>query len=200
MNRTEDLYERLYYPQNKLIMGIDEAGRGPICGPLCVACCVLPIGYTNDEIYDSKKLSPKKREELYTVIIETAVFYKVKVIAPKIIDKMNIYRATRWGMEQLAASFKCDLVLSDAIALDTDSENIALIKGDSRSINIAAASILAKVVRDHIMKGYDRMYPEYGYGTHQGYYTKKHKEAMQRYGVKDFYRFSFEPSAKYKKQ
>ena len=100
---------------------------------------------------------------------------------------------------KLALSYDCDVILTDAMALDIDKEVISLIKGDTKSINIAAASILAKVTRDHIMKGYDLMYPEYGYKKHQGYYTKAHKEALTKYGSKDFYRFSFAPSNLYKK-
>ncbi len=180
-------------------MGIDEAGRGPICGPLVVACCIMPINYQNDAIYDSKKVTPKKREELYTTIINDAIYYQIEVVSNKKIDEDNIYMATKKAMEKLALSYDCDVILTDAMALDIDKEVISLIKGDTKSINIAAASILAKVTRDHIMKGYDLMYPEYGYKKHQGYYTKAHKEALIKYGSKDFYRFSFAPSNLYKK-
>ena len=199
MNRTEDIYEKIYWPKGEYIMGIDEAGRGPICGPLVVACCIMPINYQNDTIYDSKKVTPKKREELYTTIINDATYYQIEVVSNKKIDADNIYMATKKAMEKLALSYDCDVILTDAMALDIDKEVIPLIKGDTKSINIAAASILAKVTRDHIMKGYDLMYPEYGYKKHQGYYTKAHKEALIKYGSKDFYRFSFAPSNLYKK-
>lgn len=200
MNRTEDIYEKLYHPKGKTIMGIDEAGRGPICGPLVVACCVLPCGYQNEQIYDSKKLSNKKRELLYDVIREVALYYKIEVVSPRIIDENNIYQATKMAMEKLAMSYPVDLVITDAMKLDIAKEHIALIKGDQKSIDIAAASILAKVTRDHIMGGYDLMYPEYGYKNHEGYFTKRHKEALERYGSRSFYRFSFEPSQRYRRQ
>ena len=198
MNKTEDIYEKIYWPKGEYIMGIDEAGRGPICGPLVVACCVLPVGYQNDDIYDSKKVRPKKREELYATIIDDAVYYKIEVVSSKTIDELNIYNATKKAMEKLALCKDVTIVLTDAMALDIDKEVIALIKGDTKSINIAAASILAKVTRDHIMKGYDLMYPQYGYKKHQGYFTKEHKEALIKYGIKDFYRFSFSPSNIYR--
>lgn len=199
MNKTEDIYEKMYWASGRYIMGIDEAGRGPICGPVVVAGCVLPIGYQNSDIYDSKKISPKKREQLFTTIINEAIYYKIEVVSNKMIDEFNIYNATKMAMEKLALSKEVDVVLTDAMALDIDREVIALIKGDQKSINIAAASIIAKVVRDHIMKGYDYLYPDYGFSKHQGYYTKAHKEALMRYGSKDFYRFSFAPSREYKK-
>ena len=188
----ENEYEKIAWSNNQVVMGIDEAGRGPLCGPLTVAACVLPLGYENDLINDSKKLSEKKREKLYDVIIKDALWYEVKIISPKKIDELNILEATRWGMNTLSYEYEVFKVLTDAVKIDNP-KNIPIIKGDAKSISIAAASILAKVTRDRIMKEYDLLYPEYEYAKHKGYPTKRHLELMNEYGVFDIYRFSYSP-------
>lgn len=185
-------HENKYWPLNKLVMGIDEAGRGPLCGPLVVACCVLPINYQNDLINDSKKISEKKREILYKQIKEDALFYDVKIVSVKEIDELNIYAATKKAMSELALSKEVDLVLTDAMPLD-NKKVIPIIKGDAKSISIAAASIIAKVTRDHIMYELDALYPEYEYKKHKGYPTKRHLELMEKYGIFDIYRMSYKP-------
>ena len=186
-------YENIYWSNNQYIMGIDEAGRGPLCGPLVVASCILPINYQNDEINDSKQLSDKKREKLFKIIIKDALYYEFKIVSPKQIDELDIYHATKKAMEDLSnACYNHALTITDAMKIDNDNA-IAIIKGDSKSISIASASILAKVLRDHIMYGYDILYPEYGYRKHKGYGTKLHLENMDRYGLNKLYRMSYKP-------
>ena len=185
-------YENKCWPNNKLVMGIDEAGRGPLCGPLVVACCVLPINYQDDMINDSKKLSEKKREILFKKIKEDALFYDVKIVSPKEIDELNIYAATKKAMSELALSKDVEYVLTDAMPIDNE-KVIPIIKGDAKSISIAAASIIAKVTRDHIMYELDSLYPEYEYRKHKGYPTKRHLELMEKYGIFDIYRMSYKP-------
>lgn len=193
----ENKYEKLAWKANKKVMGIDEAGRGPLCGPLVVACCVLPKGYKNDEINDSKKLSDKKRRELFKIITKDALFFSIEIVAPKTIDELNILEATRSAMQALSLKYKVDYVLTDAVEI-ANKKNVPIIKGDAKSISIAAASILAKVVRDSMMNGYDILYPEYEYKKHKGYPTKRHIELMNKYGVFDLYRFSYKPVQKSK--
>lgn len=178
-----------------VIAGCDEAGRGPIAGPLVVATCVLPNDFNDDRINDSKKISEKKRELLYDVIIEHALAYSIIVYNEEKVDQLNVYQASKLGMEEgvKQLNIKADVVLSDAMPLNLAIPVESIIKGDSLSITIAAASILAKVTRDRIMIAYDDMYPEYGFKNHKGYPTKKHKEALFKYGVLPIHRQSFEP-------
>ena len=150
----ENEYEKIAWSNNELVMGIDEAGRGPLCGPLTVGACVFPLNYENELINDSKKLSEKKRESLYEIIVKDALWYDVKIISPKTIDELNILEATRCGMLELSQEYAVSKVLTDAVKLNT-LDNIPIIKGDAKSISIAAASILAKVTRDRIMMEYD---------------------------------------------
>lgn len=191
----ENKFEHLYWPQK--LAGIDEAGRGPLCGPLTVACCVLPPFYQNDEINDSKKISERKREELYEQIVRDSLYWKVLIIEPAEIDRLNIYEATRQAMMRLANEAPVSYVLTDAMSVQCDGKTIhPLIHGDALSISIAAASILAKVTRDRIMRELDRIYPQYQYARHKGYPTKAHLAAMERYGLQPFYRFSYAPVAR----
>lgn len=186
-----------YWDKNQFILGMDEAGRGPIAGPLMVAGVVFPLGYKNAEIDDSKKLSEKKRERLFQTIIEDALYYQILVVDEKTIDKKNIYRATQDAMIEIAKRACCDFVLSDAMPLPhIDKPYEAIVKGDQKSISIAAASILAKVTRDHWMIKLDEMYPQYGLAKHKGYPTKAHIEALNQYGLQDFYRRSYGPVKK----
>jgi len=191
----ENEFENKYWSNNAYVMGIDEAGRGPICGPEVVACCILPINYKNDLINDSKKLSEKKREELFKVIINDAVYYKWIIVSNKEIDCSNIYATTKKAMQELTDGCNIQAItIIDAMPLAiSDRPIISMIKADSKSISVASASILAKVLRDHIMKGYDHLYPEYELIKHKGYPTKRHLELIEKYGVKDFYRMSYGP-------
>ena len=194
----ENKYEKLAWKANKKVMGIDEAGRGPLCGPLVVACCVLPKSYKNNEINDSKKLSDKKRRELFKVITKDALYFSIEIVSPKTIDELNILEATRSAMQKLSLKYKTDYVLTDAVEISNE-KNVPIIKGDAKSISIAAASILAKVVRDSMMNGYDILYPEYEYKKHKGYPTKRHIELMNRFGTFNLYRFSYKPVKSCKK-
>ncbi len=197
MKITTNEFELFYWNKNTLIIGIDEAGRGPIAGPLVVAGVVFEVGYQNSSIYDSKGLSQKKRELLFEQIISDAKEYFIKVMDADYIDTHNIYQATKLTMIDIAKSSMASVVLSDAMPFQIDNkEVIDIIKGDQKSISIAAASILAKVTRDRLMLEYDLLYPEYGFKNHKGYPTKMHIEALNKYGVLDIHRKSYGPVAK----
>lgn len=189
----ENKYEKKYWKKKQYVMGIDEAGRGPLCGPLVVACCILPINYKNEMINDSKKLTEKARESLFKQIIKDAYYFDFRIVSPNEIDELDIYHATQKAMQELSESSKVQMItLTDAMPIKNDN-SIDIIKGDAKSVSIAAASILAKVVRDHIMYGYDVLYPEYGYKNHKGYGTLKHLEMMDKYGLNKLYRMSYAP-------
>lgn len=190
----QDLIKKGY----KYIVGTDEAGRGPLCGPVVCAAVIFPTDFHNDEINDSKKLTEKKREKLFELIKNEALAYSICAISPEEIDKLNIYEASRKGMQDAIEklSIKPDYILTDAMPLKKfqDIPQEALIKGDARALCIAAASILAKVTRDHIMEEYDKKYPYYELKKHKGYPTKRHLELIKKYGViKGFHRFSYKP-------
>lgn len=192
-----NLEENYYTEKVNFIVGVDEAGRGPLCGPVVAACCILPKEYKNEHINDSKKLSEKKREIAYKEIIENALDYGIGIVDAKRIDEINIYEATKEAMHIAISKLKIsyDLILTDAMKLQNEKvEVIPLIKGDAKCECIAAASIIAKVTRDHILEEYDKKYPQYGFKSHKGYGTKKHIEAIKQYGIiKDFHRESYEP-------
>lgn len=184
-----------YVRGKKIIVGMDEAGRGPMAGPLVVGAVVFEKGFYNDEINDSKKLTEKKREALYDLIIENALAYCIEVIDVEEVDQLNVYQASKMGMLRAIEhlSIRPDYALTDAMPLGNVIEHQAIIKGDTLSISIAAASILAKVTRDRIMKKYDLIYPEYGFAKHKGYPTKQHKEALKTYGATPIHRKTFQP-------
>lgn len=196
-----DMYEyenKLYEEGINYIGGTDEAGRGPLVGPVVAACVVFPKGYKNELINDSKKLTEKKRENLYNVIIENAISVGVGIVSYDEIDKINIYEASRLAMirafKEANKKVKIEYLLTDAMAIDTlDIPVEKIIKGDSKSITIAAASIIAKVTRDRILLDLDKKYPEYGFKNHKGYPTKKHLEALEKYGVFKGYRITYKP-------
>ena len=196
-------YEKNLYAQGyNLIVGCDEAGRGPLCGPVVCAACILPPNYQNEDIDDSKKISEKKREKLFEIIKRDAVAYAIICISPQEIDKINIYEASRKGMQDAieALNITPEYILTDAMPLKKFQEipQEALIKGDAKAINIAAASILAKVTRDKILEEYDRLYPQYEFKKHKGYPTKKHLELLDTYGpIKEIYRYSYGPVKKF---
>ena len=189
-------YEKELYNQGiELIAGVDEVGRGPLCGPVVAAACILPPNYTLEGLTDSKKLSPKKRDKFYDILIKDAISYSVGVVSPKRIDEINIYEATKEAMRQAIDGLQVrpQNVLIDAMPLSLDIPTTSIIKGDAKSESIAAASVIAKVTRDRMMDEYDKLYPEYGFKNHKGYPTKQHIENVKKYGVLDFYRFTFSP-------
>lgn len=196
-------YEKHLIEQGyKVIVGCDEAGRGPLCGPVVCAACVLPTNYQNEEINDSKKLTEKKRNKLFEVIKKDAVSYSIVIISPQEIDKINIYAASRKGMQEAIKGLNVipDYILTDAMPLleFNDIQKEALIKGDAKSMNIAAASILAKVTRDLIMDELDEKYPQYEFKKHKGYPTKRHLELLEKFGpIKEIYRYSYGPVKKF---
>ena len=191
--KTANEYEKLWWQKDQLLVGIDEAGRGPLAGPLVVAGVVFPKDYDTGEIYDSKKLTEKKREELFEIIKRDALFYDIEIVDEKTIDRLNILEATRQAMSAIALKAPVNVVLTDAMKLYIDKEVIDLVKGDQKSGSIAAGSILAKVTRDHIMYELDKKYPQYGFAQNKGYPTKAHLEALQTYGVLDVHRRSYRP-------
>ena len=189
-------YESKYYEKGlTLIAGSDEAGRGPLAGPLVVAACILPKGYQHELINDSKKLTDKKRRMLYEIIKKDALAYHIEVIDIATIDKINIYQASKLGMkiclEKL--SIKPEAALLDAMNLDMDYPVESIIKGDEKSLSIAAASILAKVYRDDLMIEYSKEYPQYQFDKNKGYGTKVHLEALDKYGITPIHRKTYEP-------
>ena len=174
------------------LAGVDEAGRGPLAGPVVTACCMLPLDEIIDGINDSKKVAEKKREKLFEEIQKKAV-YSISIIDHDVIDEINILAATKKAMTECInnMSKKPDLVLIDAVKLAVDCETKSIIKGDATSYNVAAASILAKVTRDNIMAKYDEMYPMYGFAKHKGYGTKAHIDAIKKYGPCPIHRRTF---------
>ena len=190
-------YERSFEAEGRTyIAGVDEAGRGPLAGPVVVAAVILPSGLFLPKINDSKKLSPKVRDELYDKIIAQAVAVERAIIDAATIDRVNIYQATVNGMYDAIFGLQPQpsQVLIDAVRLDRlPMPSLPLIKGDAKSASIAAASIIAKVERDRIMNEYDKLYPVYGFAQHKGYGTAQHVEALQKYGPCPIHRRSFEP-------
>ena len=198
MTNMYEYEESLNKQGYNFIGGCDEAGRGPLVGPVVCACVVFPKGYKNDLINDSKQLTEKKREKLYDIIINDALSYGIVSITPKEIDEINILEASRKGMilayEEANKKIKVDYLLTDAMKISTLNIPVMdIIKGDAKSISIAAASILAKVTRDRILYELDKKYPEYDFKSHKGYPTKKHLELLEKYGVFDEYRKTYKP-------
>ena len=178
------------------IAGVDEAGRGPLAGPVVIASCIMPLGSESiiDGIDDSKKLSEKKREALFDKIKSTAISYSIAIISEKTIDQINILNATKQGMKQSIEnlSTKPDIVLVDAVSgLDVNVKCMPIVHGDALSYSIAAASILAKVTRDHLMVELDKKYPNYNFKKHKGYGTKEHIENLKKFGKCEIHRDTF---------
>ncbi len=181
---------------NKDVLGIDEAGRGPLAGPLVVAGVILPKDFDNEKINDSKKLSKKVREELFETINKAAKAVFVEIISPEEIDRVNILQATINANNKIASQIKGVFIITDYITLEDKYDFISLTKADTKSLSVAAASIIAKVTRDKIMKEYDRLYPQYGFITNQGYGTKKHLLAIEEHGRLAIHRESFKINKK----
>ncbi len=183
-----------------IIGGTDEAGRGPLFGPVVAACVVLPKNFELKGLNDSKKLTEKKRNELYNYIIENTI-YGIGIVDAKEIDKINIYEASRKAMviaiKKVQKQIPLEYVLSDAMPIDIDIPVMPIIKGDAKSASIAASSILAKVTRDSMLYEIDKKYPEYGFKNHKGYPTKKHLEAINKYGLIEGYRKTYGPVKNY---
>lgn len=195
-----DLYKYEQELYNKKIInigGVDEAGRGPLIGPVVAACVVLPKNFILPGLTDSKKLTEKKREQFYSYIVEHCLAYGVGIVSADEIDKINIYQATKKAMllaiKKVQKQIKLEHVLIDAMKLDLEIPFTSIIKGDAKSISIAAASVIAKVTRDRIMLDLDKKYPWYGFKNHKGYPTKGHIEAIKKYGLIEGYRKSYGP-------
>ena len=183
------------YKEAGLVAGLDESGRGPLAGPVVVAVVIMPLEEDKiiDGINDSKKLTPKKREALFEKIIDTALAYSIVEVDETTIDEINILNATKLGAQQGVKNLKIkpNIVLTDALNFECDVPLESIIKGDSKSYNIAAASILAKVHRDNLMVKVDKTFPEYKFAKHKGYGTKVHIEALKKYGKCPIHRNSF---------
>lgn len=182
------------YEDCALICGVDEAGRGPLAGPVVAGAAILPKDCTILYLNDSKKLSEKRREELYLEIREKAVTWAVGMSSPERIDEINILQATYEAMRQALSGLKevPDVLFNDAVTIPrVDIRQIPIIKGDAKSVSIAAASVLAKVTRDHMMVEYDQLFPEYGFAKHKGYGTAVHIAAIREYGPTPIHRKTF---------
>ena len=191
---TPNDFEHDAWKEGQLLLGIDEAGRGPLAGPLTVAGVIFEPGYENPEIYDSKGLSEKKREKLYETIMEDALWFQIVQVSEADIDRYDIYHADQMAMAALAIEAPDAVVVTDAMPLDLKERTVFHpVKGDQKSVSVAAASILAKVTRDRTMYMYDEMYPEYGFASNKGYPTKAHLEAIEKYGITPIHRRSFGP-------
>ena len=182
-----------------LIGGVDEVGRGPLVGPVVAACCILPENFNLDGLTDSKKLSEKKREYFFEEIKKQAISYGIGIVSCERIDEINIYEATKEAMIMAInnCKIKPDYVLTDAMKLDIDIPITPIIKGDLKSISISAASVLAKVTRDRMMFELDKEYPMYDFKNNVGYPTKKHLEAIEKYGIINKHRKSYAPVKNY---
>ena len=198
----EDLYvyERELIDEGiKMIGGIDEVGRGPLVGPVVAACVILPINYTLKGLTDSKKLTEKKRDEFYDIIMRDAISVGIGIIDEKVIDEINIYEATKKAMIESInnVEIKPEHVLIDAMKLDINIPSTSIIKGDNKSLSIAAASVIAKVTRDRMLIELDNKYPMYDFIHNKGYPTKKHLEAINEYGIIEEHRRSYGPVKDY---
>lgn len=201
----EDLYkyERELYDKGVIyIGGVDEVGRGPLIGSVVTACVVLPKNFKLDGLTDSKKLSEKKRNEFYEIIMKEAVAVGIGEVKEAEIDRLNIYEATRVAMKmaisKVRETINLEHILIDAMPLDLDIPTTSIIKGDAKSVSIAAASVIAKVTRDRQMYELDKVYPMYDLAKNKGYPTKKHLAAIEEYGITKYHRLSYGPVSRCK--
>lgn len=189
-------YENNLYNEGvTLIAGVDEVGRGPLIGPVVACACILPVNFYHKDIKDSKKLSEKKREEMYKIIKENAISIGLGIVSEKVIDEVNIYEATKIAMKEAIKNLNIspEHVLIDAMKLELNIPSTSIIKGDAKSESIAAASIIAKVTRDHMLDEMDKEYPMYDLKNNKGYGTKKHLEALKTHGPCKYHRVSYSP-------
>lgn len=187
------VYERQYGPET-LVCGIDEAGRGPLAGPVVAAAVILPREAEIFYLNDSKKLTERRRELLFDEIQEKAVAFGIGIVSPQVIDEINILQATYEAMRQAVGqlSVEPEVLLNDAVTIPgLPFPQVPIVGGDAKSVSIAAASILAKVTRDRLMRQYDSLYPEYGFAGHKGYGTAAHQEAIRTYGPCPIHRRTF---------
>lgn len=193
-------YERELLQKNiQLIAGIDEVGRGPLVGPVVASAVILPVNYQLEGLTDSKKLSEKKREKFYEILKKDALAIGIGIIYQDVIDKINIYEATKLAMKEAVKnlSIKPEHLLIDAMPLETDIPSTSIIKGDAKSLSIAAASVIAKVTRDRMLLELDKKYPMYDFKNNKGYPTKTHLEAIKKYGIIPEHRQSYAPVKEY---
>ena len=193
-------YERLAYKEGaSFIAGVDEVGRGPLAGPVVAAAVILPKNIEDLGFDDSKKLSASKRKEIYRLIQEKAIAIGIGIVDADIIDQVNIYQASRLAMQQAVSELKIqpDYLLIDAMKIDVNTPQIGIIKGDAKSISIAAASIVAKQVRDQMMQEFDELYPGYDFSNNAGYGTPKHLEGLKSKGICPIHRKTFAPIKDY---
>ncbi len=195
LTNLKSMEKEIYNKGFEYICGIDEAGRGPLAGPVVVAGVIMPKDSMIEGVNDSKKISEKKREKLYDIILEEAISYSVAIIGQDIIDEINILNATKQGVTTVVEELdvKPNLILVDALT-HINTKGIpydSIIKGDAKCYNIAVASIIAKVTRDRIMREWDEIYPQYGFSNHKGYGTAKHIEALKQYGPCSIHRKTF---------
>ena len=195
LTNLKSIEKELYKKGFEYICGIDEAGRGPLAGPVVVAGVIMPKDSMIEGVNDSKKVSEKKREKLYDIILEEAISYSVTIIGQDVIDEINILNATKEGVTKVVEELdvKPNLILVDALT-HINTKGIpydSIIKGDAKCYNIAAASIIAKVTRDRIMREWDEIYPQYGFINHKGYGTAKHIQALKEYGPCPIHRKTF---------
>ena len=198
----DDLYSYEKELINKgitLIAGVDEVGRGPLVGPVVTAAVILPLNYKLEGLTDSKKLTEKKRDKFYDIIMHDAISIGIGIKNADVIDKVNIYEATKLAMLEAInnLNIKPEHVLIDAMPLDMDIPHTSIIKGDAKSLSIAAASVIAKVTRDRMMYELDKKYPMYNYKKNKGYPTKEHVEAINKYGLIPGYRLTYGPVKDY---
>ena len=190
-------YERNYYEEGaKLIAGVDEAGRGPLAGPLVIAAVIMPQEFFISGLNDSKQISASKRDKLYDEILQKALSVSVNIVSISNIDELNIYRATQQGMAEVLLHLdkQPDVALIDAMPVEAgEIKTVSLVHGDALSASIAAASIIAKVTRDRIMEKLDALYPAYKFANNKGYGSKDHMQAIDQDGVTEWHRRSYEP-------
>ena len=190
----KELYDKGY----NLIAGVDEAGRGPLVGPVVAAAVILPKNYHLDGLNDSKQLSEKKRNIYFDIIKKDAISYGIGIVDAKTIDEINILEASRLAMNIALDNLnvKPEYIITDAMKLHDKDNVLDLVHGDALSLSVAAASVLAKVTRDEIMYELDKLHPEYEFAKHKGYPTKKHLEIIKKYGILNNYRFTYKPVKK----
>lgn len=191
-------YEAINYPNCDLIAGFDEAGRGAIAGPIVVAAVILPLNFKSDLIKDSKQLTIKQREQAYQLILENALDYAITIVGLNIIENINPKQASVKGMEIAFTNLNlkpkvCLIDFERPNFYDFQGITESLIKGDQKALNIAAASVLAKVFRDWMMNGYHQIYPDYHFSNHKGYYTKLHADSLKKHGISLIHRKTYQP-------